>query len=66
VIGSWGYFARNTLQLKRYLPGQSLTTWPKPVHRPLLDCWPASVGRGIQRGEQRAVRLMGKLIMPGL
>ena len=30
----------------------------------LLDCSPATVRRAIERGELRAVRLMGKLIVP--
>lgn len=30
----------------------------------LLDCSPATVRRAIERGEIRAVRLMGKVIVP--
>ena len=30
----------------------------------LLDCSPATVRRAIERGELRAVRLMGKVIVP--
>ena len=35
-----------------------------PKAAKLLDCSPATVRRAIDRGEIRAVRLMGKVIVP--